>query len=1286
MFKTSVNRAGKKINAMLGVKPVKDRSIGAIDALNGFILSGWFIAKHPDFNSNRYMVFLDEICLGTHDASLPRDDLYQIKGVRDCGFVLNLEPLLTELPRGVHTLNDGKKHAITLRTVRGRIVAILEMVGATPIRGYFDRIDNNNIAGWAVDESRPGQAVELSVYVDGIHLMDLQTTTSRDDLLKKGIAGQKAGFSVQFPSGTFSRESSVDIVTKDNQGPLTNSPKLVADSGGSEVRSNIAYLDAYNAGEILPVTVIIPVFNAHDAVAECLASVERYTNSNAEILLINDCSTDDRIVGLLDRFSALPRFRVHHNETNLGYTRSVNKAIAMSEGRDVVLLNSDTVVTERWLETLRYGAYSRARVATVTALSDNAGAFSTPQIGVANPVPAHIAADQYAQIVTTAAQGRLLDVPTGNGFCLYIRRRAIDEIGSFDETKFPRGYGEENDFCMRALRRRWQNLVSDKAYVFHKRSQSFQGEKAALMEAGALAVNSDFPEYRLLTQRFRDVEFAAVRHRARAALASAKPTLTRVLYVISTQTGGTPQTNMDLMRSMRGRHHCFLLRCDSKIITLSELTGATLEVRETYQLARSIDPISHRSDEYDRVVLDMLYRHSISLLHIRHIGWHSLGLATAAKSIGVPVIYSSHDFYAVCPSLNLLDEKLKYCGGKCTPGEGTCQIALWPVASLPPLKHHFIGRWREMFGQFLNDCDHVITTAPSAAAILEETFPAIRGKLTVIPHGRDFDGFLLGPSHPPVTHNVKVLVPGNISLSKGAQLFKKIAELDTAGRYEFHFLGDIWPGLAGVGIHHGKYDRSSFASKVREISPHMGAIFSIWPETYCHTLTEMWSCGVPVLGFDIGAVGDRIKRSGAGWLIGPEAGAAEILAMMEQSVLDRDVFETKVQATRAWQMTEGTWNDTAAMAVGYRTIYHRLMSGTTTRPLKRLGLVVKGHGAHPPTAHIRVLGPLSVAPIAGQVDARAVSSTWLLAGGLDHLDALLIQRDAVPADHAERLISAAKARGIPYIYEIDDWLWNLPSDHTDHSITAEQSVAMRLLASAAHVVTTSTPRLAEIIASLGPKVAVIPNRLDEGLWSRPLPSSLVAAVASDMSHHASGGRILYMGTKSHAADLEMITDAIAAVRSVRPDVEIVQIGGGYLLPGAIELKVPKEFSSYPDFVQWFRAISTFATIALAPLRADEFSSAKSDIKTLDYGFAGVPAIFSAVTPYIDAVKCGETGLLVENTPEKWTAAILRLLADENLRNGIRSAAYDRAMSRALGRPENIEWTEVIADVMTSTPA
>lgn len=108
-----------------------------------------------------------------------------------------------------------------------------------------------------------------------------------------------------------------------------------------------------------------------------------------------------------------------------------------------------------------------------------------------------------------------------------------------------------------------------------------------------------------------------------------------MLYVISTQTGGTPQTNLDLMRAMEGHYQCFLLRCDACNIHLHALRDGQLVELEHRSLPQPIEPVSHGSDEYDNVVLEILYRHSISLLHIRHVAWHGLGLASVAKSIGI---------------------------------------------------------------------------------------------------------------------------------------------------------------------------------------------------------------------------------------------------------------------------------------------------------------------------------------------------------------------------------------------------------------------------------------------------------------------------------------------------------------------------------------------------------------------------------------------------------------------------------------------------------------------------
>jgi glycosyltransferase involved in cell wall biosynthesis len=109
---------------------------------------------------------------------------------------------------------------------------------------------------------------------------------------------------------------------------------------------------------------------------------------------------------------------------------------------------------------------------------------------------------------------------------------------------------------------------------------------------------------------------------------------------------------------------------------------------------------------------------------------------------------------------------------------------------------------------------------------------------------------------------------------------------------------------------------------------------------------------------------------------------------------------------------------------------------------------------------------------------------------------------------------------------------------------------------------------------------------------------------------------------------------------------------------------------------WFRALCTYATIAIAPLRDDSFNAAKSDIKTLDYALARIPAIYSDVGPYADAVSHEQTGLLCKNNSPSWSEAIVTLLNNEGLREKIREAAFERARGRGLSAMEN-RWREVL---------
>jgi GT2 family glycosyltransferase len=284
--------------------------------------------------------------------------------------------------------------------------------------------------------------------------------------------------------------------------------------------------------------IVVPIHNAPGQVGACIAALLKNTPGECRIILLEDASLDPLVDEVLVKYQDRPNIEIHRNECNLGFTRSVNRGIEIAGGSDVVLLNSDTEVTPRWLENLRLAAYSGERIGTATPLSNNAGAFSAPVPGKDNPLPDWLAFEDYARLITQVSERAYPSVPTGSGFCMYMRRDCIDRIGSFDAEAFPRGYGEENDFCMRAAREGWAHVIDDATLIYHVRSASFGGARDDLLRAGRAVLDRRYPDYTALVRRFeKNRELQRVRQRIGAALAANRASRRTVKPRILTDAG-----------------------------------------------------------------------------------------------------------------------------------------------------------------------------------------------------------------------------------------------------------------------------------------------------------------------------------------------------------------------------------------------------------------------------------------------------------------------------------------------------------------------------------------------------------------------------------------------------------------------------------------------------------------------------------------------------------------------------------------------------------------------------
>lgn len=247
--------------------------------------------------------------------------------------------------------------------------------------------------------------------------------------------------------------------------------------------------------------VVIPVYDAPDELDACLDSVYATVGGRADVLVIDDASPGRATRSVLNRWKerSPASWRFHANRENLGFVGTANLGMTLAPG-DVVLLNSDTLVTPGWLEGLQRCLASDPAIATATPWTNNGEIASIPAFCQVNPVPADPA--RVAETIGRCGAASYPELPTAVGFCMAIARSAIDRVGMFDQARFGRGYGEENDFSMRARHVGLKNVLCDDVYVAHLGGRSFGPTGLKPDESSMQRLLAAHPDYLEQVQAF----------------------------------------------------------------------------------------------------------------------------------------------------------------------------------------------------------------------------------------------------------------------------------------------------------------------------------------------------------------------------------------------------------------------------------------------------------------------------------------------------------------------------------------------------------------------------------------------------------------------------------------------------------------------------------------------------------------------------------------------------------------------------------------------------------------
>lgn len=226
------------------------------------------------------------------------------------------------------------------------------------------------------------------------------------------------------------------------------------------------------------IDIIICVHNALEDFIKCYKSIIIHSSEPYHIIIIDDGSNEETKNYLNSLLQSSKNIEVISNPQAHGYTRAANQGLHLAKAKFVVLVNSDTIVTAGWLEKMASVFHMNSRVGMVGPMSNTASWQSIPHIfegtdWAKNILPEDFSVDQFATALTKLSNPVFPEVPFLNGFCMMIRKEVITDIGYFDDKTFPEGYGEEDDYILRARKAGWEARWADNVYVYHAQSRSF---------------------------------------------------------------------------------------------------------------------------------------------------------------------------------------------------------------------------------------------------------------------------------------------------------------------------------------------------------------------------------------------------------------------------------------------------------------------------------------------------------------------------------------------------------------------------------------------------------------------------------------------------------------------------------------------------------------------------------------------------------------------------------------------------------------------------------------------
>jgi GT2 family glycosyltransferase/glycosyltransferase involved in cell wall biosynthesis len=784
-----------------------------------------------------------------------------------------------------------------------------------PLVGHLETVSAEECAGWLLSPAAPHRCFAIDILRDGAAAARVRCTLPRPDLADTYPGCRTPGFKIALAQPgalppdlvTLSlRLAGTDIELFESPYVLASRPAAVTAARSLAQRAELAaltmaeqvvlraaladFLDRARLAERqlftgslagagtkaaagARVNLVIAVYRNVETTRACIESALAARGGRGDwIVLVNDNSPEPGMESLLAAYEALHGVHVLRNPANVGFVKSVNRALSFCSEGDVLLLNSDALLFAGGLEELQRIAHGAPDIGTVTALSNNATIFSYPHPQHAGVVLDDIDWPTLAAIALRENAGKAIDVPTGHGFCLYVKRDVLRRIGALDEA-FGRGYGEENDFCARAADLGFRNVAAAGVFVEHRDGVSFEAEKDALLAQNLRLLHTRYPEYTALVmeaERRDDLRAGRWALDAARLRRAGERGAAFALLILHNLGGGTTRAIEEIEKAAGyGDALKITLICrDDGFLSLScqaPLIEALFSPEETTELVAVLEAAPVR----------LVVVHQV--LGLSEAAMAGLGAWLARRH----AVFHVHDYYSLCPRVTMIDAAGRFCDA---PPADVCTrcIALGGGHAASRLAGVPAERHRPLFAGFLGAFSHVVAPSESAASFMRRAFPGT--DVEVVPHPELSAGF---PRRARGGTDDEIVLIGAIGPHKGAASLVDIATLARLTRpgLRFRLIGhsdrdDALRDLGNVEVT-GHYEPARLPELAARARGRLALFLSGWPETYSYTLTEAVRLGFVPLVPDIGALAERVRAAGFGVVFPFPVDPSHVLSLID---------------------------------------------------------------------------------------------------------------------------------------------------------------------------------------------------------------------------------------------------------------------------------------------------------------------------------------------------------------------------------------------------------------------